>query len=442
MWSSGDFAEVKPKDKLFIAHNGALNHPSRPWPAKTVVGNWTFTFTGPCGLTAQNNDDSDPALVFSNVDGLVCQLRQDRSLTSTFEQVSGAPLPAHIASLPTAPAPAPRGDCERVQPATEEHPEARTPWASAVETQLIKLVSSIGETGSPDPVRELIESGKAELGAIYRDWTALMMASRLGNDAVIELLAPWEARMVDSNGVTALRVAAGQGNLSVVKILAPYERGIASRIGSYALMGAAGNNRADVVEALLPFEGGAQDQDGDTALHYAVMRHSSQAAAVLAPREHGMKNQNQATALMIAADKGFVDLVQLLLPFEAGMTGLNGLTACMVATAADKVDVVRLLAPSEARLPTPHGSATNLAAGKNHVECLKILLEAGAVNMPDEDGDGPLHFAAGAGSMDAVRILLAYPELVTATNNSGMTPADVAEASQEPEAAAAIRAVM
>lgn len=72
-------------------------------------------------------------------------------------------------------------------------------------------------------------------------------------------------------------------------------------------------------------------------------------------------------------------------------------------------------------------TALHLAAGKNEVDDIKILVDNGAdVNMPGDLGNTPLHFAALMGRAEAVKVLLKLKARANLLNEFEQTPLDVA----------------
>lgn len=83
--------------------------------------------------------------------------------------------------------------------------------------------------------------------------------------------------------------------------------------------------------------------------------------------------------------------------------------------------------------------ALNWAAWYDHVDAVRFLLKRGAaLEGRNRTWNTPLHHAAEAGSVGAVRALLAAGADPTAINFGGSSPADVARRNVHPEAAALI----
>jgi len=83
--------------------------------------------------------------------------------------------------------------------------------------------------------------------------------------------------------------------------------------------------------------------------------------------------------------------------------------------------------------------ALNWAAWYDHVDAVRFLLRRGAaLEGRNRTWNTPLHHAAEAGSVGAVRVLLVAGADPTAINVGGSSPADVARRNFHPEAVALI----
>lgn len=77
-------------------------------------------------------------------------------------------------------------------------------------------------------------------------------------------------------------------------------------------------------------------------------------------------------------------------------------------------------------------TALHFASGYGELECMKILLDAGAnVDITDESGNTALHYAAGYGQVEAVKLLLEKGIDKEAKNDEEKTALDVAELNEE-----------
>jgi 26S proteasome non-ATPase regulatory subunit 10 len=152
------------------------------------------------------------------------------------------------------------------------------------------------------------------------DWTALMMASSLKDNAgepIVRFLLGKEAdpKLPTNTGATALHFAVSKGNLEVCRLL--LENGASARVkdkrGQLPLHRAAAAGSVPIVKLLLesksPLNG--SDADGLTALHHAISEgHGDVAIELLkAGAESDKRDQDGRTALQCAPDKKVHDYV-------------------------------------------------------------------------------------------------------------------------------------
>jgi 26S proteasome non-ATPase regulatory subunit 10 len=152
------------------------------------------------------------------------------------------------------------------------------------------------------------------------DWTALMMASSLRDNAgepIVRFLLGKEAdpKLPTNTGATALHFAVSKGNLEVCRLL--LESGASARAkdkrGQLPLHRAAAVGSVPIVKLLLesksPLNG--SDADGLTALHHAISEgHGDVAVELLkAGAESDKRDQDGRTALQCAPDKKVHDYV-------------------------------------------------------------------------------------------------------------------------------------
>ncbi|TNJ28464.1 Ankyrin repeat protein 1 [Giardia muris] len=177
--------------------------------------------------------------------------------------------------------------------------------------------------GCPEATRVLVQYEAGIKTASYRVtnlvWsgvTALMIAAARGHDAVVEHLAPFEAKVSETNeGKTALIAAAALGHEKVVRILAPYESRIQKHDGWTSLMYVSAYNFVNCVEPLLG-EATLTTDDGWTALMTAAKNGFVEIVRMLLPHEKRLRKRGKYPALYYAAVNGHVDCVELLLDVE------------------------------------------------------------------------------------------------------------------------------
>ncbi|ESU40545.1 Ankyrin repeat protein [Giardia duodenalis] len=154
--------------------------------------------------------------------------------------------------------------------------------------------------------------------------TALILAARAGQGAMLELLDP-----TDEDEVTALMQAAERGDVEAVRALIPLQKGrkmtedviINGWLISHgtALMRAVACRHAKVVRLLVEHEGGMQDDCGYTALMWAAYSNNPECVKLLARKEKDMKTTREwsgfppgTMALNIARRKNHTEIVPIL----------------------------------------------------------------------------------------------------------------------------------
>lgn len=171
------------------------------------------------------------------------------------------------------------------------------------------------EAGAVEEALEIIERGGPELR--LRDWNGWTPLMRLANGAsqpgaaplknfeiIAAALAPVgdaKALSATSPQATALILAAKAGNVALVKILAPWSDGRTADLsaGNDALMHAAINGRAECVQALLPWSDPLQlNRAMQSALILASIAKSHECVALLSPQSDPcQRDSSGSTAL-------------------------------------------------------------------------------------------------------------------------------------------------
>lgn len=158
-----------------------------------------------------------------------------------------------------------------------------------------------------------------------------------------------------------------------------------------------------------------RSDDGSTALLWAAHWNDLQTAQLLvrSGADANAANDLRMTPLSRACTNGNAGLVELLL--EAGANPntpiATGETPLMTCARAGADEAVRTLlargADVNAKEPTQHQTALMWAAAEQHPRVLQTLIEARAdLKAHTKLGFGALHFAARAGDMASVRMLL------------------------------------
>lgn len=174
--------------------------------------------------------------------------------------------------------------------------------------------------------------------------------------------------------------------------------------------------------------------DGRTALTEAAAMGQTDAVRLLleAGADTTLTDAEGAPALVHAARNGRIEAVRVLLEAGADPNGRDKYrrTALMGAARAPFPEVVKMLLACGARAnDTDIGGETALTAAiqcgnpAGRDETTAMLLDAGAdVTAADQHGRGPIHAAAGLGSVTVLESLLARGADIHAPDRSGLTP--------------------
>lgn len=148
-----------------------------------------------------------------------------------------------------------------------------------------------------------------------------------------------------------------------------------------------------------------QDSEGDTPLHDAISKEQDQMLSLLL--DHGaditLTNNNGFNALHHAALKGNPSAMKILLsktnrPWIVEEKKDDGYTALHLAALNNHFEIAELLVHlGRANMDQQNvnlQTALHLAVERQHVHIVKLLVREGAnLNVPDKDGDTPLHEA-------------------------------------------------
>ncbi|XP_038993751.1 protein S-acyltransferase 24-like [Hibiscus syriacus] len=223
---------------------------------------------------------------------------------------------------------------------------------------------------------------------------------------------PYDGVVGDHNYYESLRTdiysAAAYGDLETLQRLVEHEGcsvSVPDALGYYALQWAALNNRTAVAHYIIEHGGdvNAKDYSGQTALHWSAVRGAIQVAEVL---------------LQEGARVDAADIYGYRITHVATQYGQTAFLYYVVSKWNADPDVP----DNEGRSPL------HWAAYKGFVDCLRLLLFLDAHRRrQDKEGCTPLHWAAIKGNLEACTILLqASKEGLGVTDNSGLTPAQLA----------------
>ena len=184
------------------------------------------------------------------------------------------------------------------------------------------------------------------------------------------------------------------------------------------------------------------DNKGKTPLMQAAQRADVPAIRALlkAGAEVNARNKTGGTALMYAALSGDASTVRLLLQngAEINAAATNGWTALMIASVGDYESVIQALVESGAdvnQVDVYGWTPLMRAIYEQRGSAAKALLAVPAlkVNAQNEYGATALHYAAAAGNVDLVRLLLKRGASERARDTAGHTPAMRATEMGHPE---------
>ena len=195
----------------------------------------------------------------------------------------------------------------------------------------------------------------------------------------------------EDGGNTALGFASCHGNAKMVQCLIAHGADVNMRGHTYPLTAATLHGHADVMQVLLEHGANVEqvDENGFRPLHVAVIDENLESVKVLV--EQGQADINAYE--------------NPLENFESSCTPL------CIASIYGNLDIVRYLIAQEADLSLsekPSGtSPLALAIKKGHTNVAKFLLGNGAdVEQEDKRGYRPLHIAASAGLLEAIKVLV------------------------------------
>ncbi|KAJ0464488.1 putative tetratricopeptide-like helical domain superfamily, ankyrin repeat-containing [Helianthus annuus] len=215
---------------------------------------------------------------------------------------------------------------------------------------------------------------------------ALHFAAREGQTEVCKYLLEelkLDVNVKDEDGETPLIHAARQGHISTAKYLIEHgaDPSLSSELGATALHHVAGIGHIELMELLISHDVDVNSQS------------------------------ESGTPLIWAAGHGQQDALKLLLKHKAdpNIETDDGITPLLSAVAAGSLQCLELLIQAGAKVNIIAGGATplHIAADIGNSELITCLLKAGAdPNMTDEDGLKPVQVAAARGNRAAVEMLL------------------------------------
>lgn len=257
-------------------------------------------------------------------------------------------------------------------------------------------------------------SGVSIVNGVFAGHTALQAGSQNGNLDVIQVLLNHNAdvEIQDKDGDRAVHHAAFGDEAGAISLLAKASADLnaRNRRRQTALHIAINKGHFNVVKTLLDLgcHTSLQDAEGDTPLHDAISKEQDEMVALLLKFDANIKLQNNSgfNALHHASLKGNPGAMRILLektieikqPWIVEEKKDDGYTALHLAALNNHIEIVTLLIQmGKANLDKQNvnlQTALHLAVERQHVHIVKLLVNEGAnLNVPDKDGDTPLHEA-------------------------------------------------
>lgn len=271
-------------------------------------------------------------------------------------------------------------------------------------------------------------------------WTPLSFAAEHDRTEIVTMLIERGASLEHrtQKGNTPLLIAAFSGSCEVIRMLIDHGADLEAKSdeGNTALLQASRSNHAEALKLLL--DRGCsietENNDGETALSASVNAGHIECLHVLieAGASPGDSHRVWELALVLAAKEGNVACLRLLLSkTSSDSSDDNGSTALMVAASEGHKECARLLLDSNAAFDTEDGQgmrAIHYAAQNARPECLSLLLERDKDKQHsprDRNGKTPLLYAAESyepkRSLECVRILLEAGALSSDVDKNGRT---------------------
>ncbi|XP_014677222.1 PREDICTED: E3 ubiquitin-protein ligase MIB1-like isoform X2 [Priapulus caudatus] len=276
-----------------------------------------------------------------------------------------------------------------------------------IHEELVKAAAN----GDAQKVEELLSRPDADVNGIFAGHTALQAASQNGHAEVVKVLIrhTCDFEIEDKDGDQSVHHAAFGDEQGVIELLARGNADLNARNKrrQTALHIAVNKGHASVCKTLMELgcHPSLQDSEGDTPLHDAISKKRDDMVAILL--DHGadvaIANNNGFNALHHAALRGNPGAMRILLsklprPWVVDEKKDDGYTALHLAALNNHLEVAELLVQQgkanldlqNCNLQTP----LHLAVERQHTQIVRLLVrEKCNLNIPDKDGDTPLHEA-------------------------------------------------
>ena len=244
---------------------------------------------------------------------------------------------------------------------------------------------------------------EGDLDRVYKGFTALMLAAKLGKiQSVGQLIEQGADKTLKNQGQLAYYIAEKNGHANIMQLLLENHY-VDLRQKLFDL---AGDNEIEELKRFIekhPEYIDSVDEDGYTALMMAVARYDIEVVECLLENGANIDIQQQhsgRTALIIAMEHNYTDIAQLLISKHADVNKQDdrGRTALMLAAAMNKLTIVRTLIEAGAdvnKQDNQGNTALMDAASSNADEVLKLLIIKYAdINIENKHGETALIQAA------------------------------------------------
>jgi ankyrin repeat protein len=270
--------------------------------------------------------------------------------------------------------------------------------------------------------------------------SSLHFAARQGELEAVQLLVEAGANLdaTDQDGVNALVVATLNGHLDITALLleSGADPDIADKWGRSVLFAATDLNTMEAVSRLPPAISGesnavdivklalARGANPDVAIQAELPRWLAQGAS------HNIVINEGATAFMRAALAGDLEVMQLLLD-----AGANPAVVTAEREGHEYTDLCYTATPSGRSTPLMIAAGVGWRPGitrgreADAIEAIKLIRahdQTADINAANQAGDTPLHGAVMRGAPKIVEFLVAQGADLTAKNDYGWTPLDIA----------------
>lgn len=280
--------------------------------------------------------------------------------------------------------------------------------------ELVKAAASGNATRCEEFLAGTYENANgqtADVNGVFAGHTALQAGSQNGHLDVIQVLLNHNSdiEIEDKDGDRAVHHAAFGDEPAVIELLSKASGDLNARNKrrQTALHIAINKGHLNVVKTLLELNchPSLQDSEGDTPLHDAISKEQDEMLSLLL--DYGaditLTNNNGFNALHHCALKGNPSAMKILLsktnrPWIVEEKKDDGYTALHLACLNNHVEIAELLVHmGKANMDKQNvnlQTGLHLAVERQHIQIVKLLVREGAnLNIPDKDGDTPLHEA-------------------------------------------------